>query len=148
MTTESEEPILAPTVDWVADHVHRYVATDGEDGGTWRRETSILLLITRGRRSGALRRMPLIYGRDGDDYVVVASKGGAPVHPGWFLNLLEDPEVTVQVMDDVFPARARVATPEQRERLWPHMVAIWPDYEEYQRKTSREIPMVILSPSG
>lgn len=145
MTADHEEPILAPEVDWVADHVHRYVATDGEDGGTWRRGTSILLLTTRGRKSGTLRRMPLIYGRDGDDYVVVASKGGSPVHPGWYLNLLAEPDVTVQVMEEVFPARARVATPEQRERIWPHMVAIWPDYEAYQRATTRELPIVLLS---
>ena len=148
MSTEHEEPILAPTTDWVADHVHRYVATDGEDGGTWRKGTSILLLITRGRKSGSLRRMPLIFGRDGESYVVVASKGGTPNHPDWYLNLMADPNVSVQVMDEVMPAVARTATAEERERLWPEMVAIWPDYEEYQQRTDREIPIVLLTPTG
>lgn len=147
METEHEEPILAPTTDWVADHVHRYVATDGEDGATWRNGTSILLLTTRGRKSGALRRMPLIYGRDGDDYVVIASKGGSHRHPSWYLNLLDRPDVSVQVREDVFPATARTATDAERERLWPMMVEIWPDYEAYQKRTERVLPIVILSPS-
>ena len=92
--------------------------------------------------------MPLIFGRDGESYVVVASKGGTPHHPDWYLNLMAEPNVTVQVMDEVMPAVARTATAEERERLWPKMVAIWPDYEEYQQRTEREIPIVLLTPTG
>lgn len=147
MSSDAAEPILDPTTDWVADHVRRYVATDGADGASWN-GVDILLLTTRGRRSGALRRMALIHGRDGDDLVVVASKGGTPQHPGWYLNLVAEPNVTVQVKGDVFPAVARTATPAERERLWPRMVAIWPDYQKYQAKTSREIPIVLLSRAG
>ena len=95
-----------------------------------------LLLTTRGRRSGRPRRTPLIYGRDGDDYVVVASAGGGPTAPAWYLNLSADPRVRVQVKDDVFDAVARTASAEEKARLWPVMTAIWPAYDEYQAKTS------------
>jgi deazaflavin-dependent oxidoreductase (nitroreductase family) len=145
MTTLDQEPIDSPT-GWVAEHVQRYIETNGEDGHMWRGAPT-LLLTTIGRHSGKARRLALIYGRDADQYVVVASKGGAEQHPEWYLNLRDNPEVQVQVMADRFRARARTATPEERERLWPQMVAIWPAYADYQKKTDRQIPLVILERS-
>ena len=113
---DDERP-LDPTTGWVREHLHRYVATDGENGHEWR-GVQTLLLTTRGRKSGSLRRTPLIYGRSGEDYVIVASVGGKPQHPGWFHNLVAEPDVTIQVMADEMPGRARVAEGEERERLW------------------------------
>jgi deazaflavin-dependent oxidoreductase (nitroreductase family) len=132
-----------PQADWQKDHVRRYLTTSGEDGHDWR-GTTTLLLTAVGRRTGKPRRLGLIYGRDGDDYVVVASKGGYPRHPYWYDNLVANPEVRVQVKDDVFQARARTATPEERPRLWKLMTERWPAYDEYQSKTEREIPVVVL----
>ncbi len=141
MTIE-QEPIDSP-YDWVAEHVRRYIETNGEEGHMWR-GVPTLILTTLGRRSGKPRRLALIYGQDGDRYVIVASKGGAPEHPEWYLNLLAHPEVQVQVLADRFRAQARTATPEERAALWPRMAEIWPDYNNYQAKTDREIPLVIL----
>jgi deazaflavin-dependent oxidoreductase (nitroreductase family) len=103
-----------------------------------------LLLTTKGRKSGKPRTKPLVYDEDGDRYVIVASKGGAPKHPDWYRNLEKDPNVELQVLDDVFPARARTAEGEERERLWQLVNRQWPDYESYQKKTDREIPVVVL----
>jgi deazaflavin-dependent oxidoreductase (nitroreductase family) len=125
------------------EHVQRYVETDGGEGHEWQ-GTRTLILTTTGRRSGAERRNALIYGRHGDDYLVVASKGGADEPPAWYLNLEANPEVQVQVLGDRFTARARTATPEERPGLWRTMTAEWPAYDEYQRKTKREIQVVIL----
>jgi deazaflavin-dependent oxidoreductase (nitroreductase family) len=125
------------------EHVQRYVETDGGEGHEWQ-GTRTLILTTTGRRSGAERRNALIYGRHGDDYLVVASKGGADEPPAWYLNLEANPEVQVQVLDDRFTARARTATPEEKPDLWRTMTAEWPAYDEYQQKTTREIPVVIL----
>ncbi|MFI7075731.1 nitroreductase family deazaflavin-dependent oxidoreductase [Micromonospora sp. NPDC049903] len=141
--TSGEKVMDSPT-DWVAEHIDRYVETDGAKGHEWQPGVFTLLLTTRGRRSGALRRTALIYGRHGDAYVVVASQGGAPQHPAWYLNLLADPEAQVQVAAERFTARARTATPEEKARLWPDMVAIWPAYDDYQTKTDRDIPVVVL----
>ena len=91
----SDEQPLDPTTGWVREHLHRYVATDGANGHEWKPGVPTLLLTTRGRRSGKLRRTPLIYGRDGDRYVVVASYGGSPQHPDWYLNLRDEPDVTI-----------------------------------------------------
>jgi deazaflavin-dependent oxidoreductase (nitroreductase family) len=127
------------------EHVDRYRATDGEEGHDWERGSSVLLLTTTGRKSGEERTTPLIYAPYGDDaYTVVASKGGTDEPPSWFLNLSEDPEVEVQVWGDRFGARARVATPEEKPGMWETMTAQWPDYDAYQRNTSREIPVVVL----
>jgi deazaflavin-dependent oxidoreductase (nitroreductase family) len=125
------------------EHVQRYVETDGEVGHEWQ-GTKTLILTTTGRRSGAERRNALIYGQHGDDYLVVASKGGADDPPAWYLNLQANPEVQVQVLGDRFTARARTATPEEKPALWRTMTAEWPAYDEYQQKTEREIPVVIL----
>lgn len=126
------------------EHVRRYRETGGEVGHIWRQGSTILLLTTTGRTTGEKRTAPLIYATDGDRYVIVASKGGAPDHPGWFKNLAKTPEVEVQVKSDVFRARARVAEGEERTRLWKKANEVWPPYEEYAKRTSREIPVVVL----
>ncbi len=132
---------------WFQDHVDRYRATDGDDGHEWRGAPA-LLLTTHGRRSGKPRTLPLIYGRDGDRLLIVASRGGDPQHPAWYLNLLADPNVEVQVKADRFHAVAHPAGPDERARLWRTMTAIWPDYDAYQARTDREIPVVVLERDG
>jgi proline iminopeptidase len=126
------------------EHVRRYRETGGEVGHIWKRGAKILLLTTKGRRTGEPRTAPLIYEDVDGVPVIVASKGGAPEHPGWYRNLLEDPEVTVQILDDVFVARARTATGEERDRLWTIAARQWPDYDVYETRTAREIPVVVL----
>jgi deazaflavin-dependent oxidoreductase (nitroreductase family) len=138
----TEQVFDSPT-RWVARHVRRYVDTDGRNGHRWS-GVNTLLLTTRGRKSGKLRRTALIYGRDGERYLVVGSKGGAKKHPSWYLNLVARPEVDVQVGADRFSARARPASAEEKPRLWRIMTSIWPEYVRYQARTSREIPVVIL----
>jgi len=145
-TPKEEEEVFDSPSGWVAGHIRRYVETDGEKGHQWH-GVHTLLLTTRGRKSGKLRRTALIYGRDGDRYLVVASKGGAKKHPSWYLNLTENPDVEVQVGADTFSAKARAATENEKPRLWGIMTSIWPDYDAYQRKTSRDIPVVILERS-
>jgi deazaflavin-dependent nitroreductase family protein len=126
------------------EHVRRYKETGGREGHDWQKGTTILLLTTTGRKTGKEHCTPLIYRKHGDAYVVVASKAGAPTHPEWYLNLQANPNVKVQVLADEFEATARTATPEERRELWPFMVEVWPDYAEYQKKTDREIPVVLL----
>jgi deazaflavin-dependent oxidoreductase (nitroreductase family) len=125
-------------------HVRRYRETGGAVGHIWREGSTILLLTTTGRSSGEARTTPLIYAQDGDRYVIVASKGGAPEHPGWYRNLAKNPNVELQVEGDVFPAHARTASGEERERLWRKANEVWPHYDEYAQKTDREIPVVVL----
>ncbi|MBT2229971.1 nitroreductase family deazaflavin-dependent oxidoreductase [Nonomuraea sp. NEAU-A123] len=125
------------------EHVQRYQETDGAEGHDWN-NTTTLLLTTKGRKSGKSYTTPLIYQRHGRDYIVVASKGGDPDHPEWYKNLQADPEVEVQVKADKFRARARTATDEERPELWRLMAATWPDYDNYQQKTDRKIPIVVL----
>ena len=137
MAEETELP------GWIAEHMKKYLATNGADGHIWN-GVPTLLLTTTGSKSGAARTLPLIYGRDGGRYLVVASRGGAPDHPGWYKNLVAQPKVQVQVVADKFPARASSAKGAERKRLWEIMRKIWPAYDEYQTKTSREIPVVIL----
>jgi proline iminopeptidase len=131
-----------------AEHVRRYVETDGEVGYTWREGAPILILTVNGRKSGKQYSTPLIFGEDGDNYVIVGSQGGAPQHPDWYLNLAETPEVGVQVKADKFRARARTAEGDERDRLWKRMNEIWPHYDEYQTKTERPIPVVVLERQG
>jgi deazaflavin-dependent oxidoreductase (nitroreductase family) len=127
-----------------AEHVARYQATDGEEGYIWKRGTTILLLTTVGRKSGETRTTPLIYREVDGSYVIVASKGGAPEHPGWYLNLKDKPVVDLQIKGDRFKARARDADATEHAELWPKMSEVWPDYDEYQAKTDRQIPIVVL----
>ena len=128
------------------DHVRRYRETDGEVGYLWNGAPS-LLLTTTGRKTAEPRTSPLIFGRDGDDLVVVATVGGLPKHPAWYLNLLADPRASVQVKADVIPVEARTATDDEKPRLWRLMNEVWPNYETYQTRTERQIPVVILSPT-
>jgi deazaflavin-dependent oxidoreductase (nitroreductase family) len=130
-----------------AGHVRTYRETDGELGHDWKRGSPVLLLTTTGRSSGEPRTTPLIYGRSGDDYLIVASNGGSPEPPAWFRNLRAQPEVEVQVLADRFRAHARVATAEEKPAMWEEMVGHWPPYEDYQRRTDREIPVVVLERS-
>jgi deazaflavin-dependent oxidoreductase (nitroreductase family) len=126
------------------EHVRRYVETDGEVGYIWREGTPILILTVTGRKSGKEYSTPLIFGEDDGNYVIVGSQGGRPHHPDWYLNLAANPEVGVQVKADKFRARARTAEGEERERLWRQMNGIWTHYDEYQEKTDRVIPVVVL----
>ena len=130
-----------------AEHVQKYVETNGEVGYLWN-GAPVLILTTTGRKSGEERSTPLIFGRDGDDYVLVASQGGRPQHPHWYRNLVAQPEVQLQVKDDRFRARARTAEGEERERLWRAMNEIWAPYDSYQEKTERVIPVVVLERIG
>jgi len=127
------------------EHVDRYVATEGQEGYIWREGSEILILTTTGRRSGEQRTAPLIFGRHGDDLLIVASKGGAPAPPAWYVNLQANPEVQVQVKGDRFTAHARTATAAEKAELWKIMTSIWPHYDEYQQRTTRDIPVVVLT---
>jgi deazaflavin-dependent oxidoreductase (nitroreductase family) len=129
-------------------HVRAYQETGGQRGYHWRRGTTILLLTTIGRVSGADRTTPLIFRDDlegdGDAWVVVASKGGSPEPPDWYKNLAADPRATIQVKGERIPVRAQTARGDERARLWRRMTEVWPDYDRYQQRTDREIPVVVL----
>jgi len=129
------------------EHVRSYLETDGEVGYRWKEDSPIAILFTTGRTTGEQRTNPLIFGRDGDNVVLVASKGGAPEHPGWYRNLRRNPEAEIQIMGDRWAVRARDAEGDERERLWALMNGLWPHYAEYQQKTDREIPVVVLEPA-
>ena len=152
MTETNEGPSLPA---WIQDHLSRYIATGGADGYLW--DASLgggkgliptLLLTTTGRKSGKVLTLPLIFGRSGPNYVVVASKGGAPAHPAWYLNLLDNPEVKVQVKAEKLRAYAHTADSAERAELWPMMVDIYGPYAQYQTKTDRQIPVVVLKPAA
>ena len=131
------------------EHVRRYEETDGAEGHDWQDGSKTLILTTTGRRSGEPRKMALIYGQHGEDYLVVGSKGGADKHPSWYLNLRDNPDVTVAFAGKPKRAmRARTASPEERATLWPRVTASYKGYAGYQTKTDREIPLVLLEPVG
>jgi len=127
------------------DHLWQYLESNGEEGYVFR-GAPILVLTTTGWKSGEQRSVPLMFGRDGDNYLLVASLGGAQEHPFWYRNLQADPEVEIQDKDVKLRARARTASAEERPRLWAHMNEVYPTYAEYQQRTSREIPVVVLEP--
>ena len=137
-----------PQPGWVTDHIQRYLASNGQDGHIWN-GVPTLLLTTTGRRSGKPRTTPLIYCQSGEPpfYIVVASRGGARHHPSWYLNLADTPQVRLQVGADCIDATARTASDEEKPALWNLMAEIWPAYNEYQAKTDRVIPVVILEPA-
>ena len=147
---------IAPNLpQWMKDHVDRYLSSGGSDGHMYKitvpnmPELTVpsLLLITKGRKSGQKFLFPLFYGRAGKGYFVVASKGGAPEHPGWYRNLMANPDVEIQVGTAKMKARARVASGEERAKLWKEGVVFWPPYADYQVKAgAREIPVVVLDP--
>ncbi len=141
----AEPTIIDSPSEWVADHIRKYVETKGEEGHIWRGVPTLLLTVT-GKKTGALRRTASIYGRIGDDYVIVASKGGHPTNPLWYENLVAKSEVTLQVGAETFPAKAQTMDEgADRETAWNTMVGIWPDFSNYQLKTERKIPLVRLS---
>ncbi len=125
------------------EHVKEYRRTDGKVGHDWQ-GTTTLLLTTTGRKSGEERTTPLIYQEHDGDYLVVASKGGADQPPAWYLNLQENPHAHVQVWGDRFDADVRVASAEEKPEMWAKMTSTWPQYDDYQSKTDREIPVVVL----
>jgi len=148
---------LAPNLPgWMVDHANRYLSSGGSDGhiykvtppGLSEMNVPSLLLTTTGRKSGEKFIFPLFYGEDGGKYFVIASKGGAPEHPGWYRNILADPVVAVQVGTKKLKARARTADGAERARLWEKSLDFWPPYADYQKKTQREIPVVVLDPMG
>lgn len=128
------------------EHVEAYRATDGQRGYSWN-GTQTLLLTTTGRRTGQSHTTPLIFAEHSGGYAVVASYGGSAQHPAWYLNLQANPTVTVQIKGEVFEATARTARPQEKSELWPIMASEWPAYDEYQTKTTREIPVVVLERS-
>jgi proline iminopeptidase len=143
--------IPASLSGWIRDHLQHYLDSDGADGHMWDSSSiggpgpvPTLLLTTTSRRSGQRQILPLIYGEFDGKYVVIASKGGAPKHPGWYRNLVAQPEVGVQVIAERFQAKARTATGEERTVLWKKMAVIYPPYNDYQARTEREIPVVVL----
>lgn len=152
----SADSIPAHLPDWIRDHLKRYLDSDGKDGHLW--DASLgggtgmvptLILTTTGRKSGNALPLPLIYGEVEGGHVVIASKGGAPTHPVWYLNLEANPLVDVQVKANKFRARARVATGDERAKIWEQMVGIYAPYAEYQvRAGDREIPVVVLEPAS
>ena len=150
MAEANESPDLP---SWIKNHIERYVATDGADGYLWdaslgggKGMVPTLLLTTVGRKSRRILTLPLIFGRSGPNYVVVASKGGAPAHPAWYLNLQANPKVQLQVKAEKFTALAHTADTAERAVLWPKMVEIYGPYAQYQTKTDRQIPVVVLTP--
>lgn len=140
--TTNEQITNSPT-GWVAAHIQDYLESDGEKGHEWY-GVNALLLTTLGRKSGKLRRTALYYGQDEDRYLVVASNGGDADAPAWYLNLTANPEIQVQIKADKFTAIARIANPEEKPRLWKLMATLFPKYDEYQRNTQRDIPVVVI----
>ena len=149
----SEPSIPKGLPNWIADHIRRYRESNGKDGHLWDSTVAggkgmipTLLLTTTGRKSGRKLELPLIYGKTAKGYVIVASKGGAPAHPAWYVNLRAQPEVDVQVAADRFKARARTSSGSERASLWKQMAELYPPYNDYQARTKREIPVVVLEP--
>lgn len=150
------EAKLAPNLpQWMVEHTNRYLSSGGTDGHMYTMNmpgrptltVPSLLLTTTGRKSGEKYIFPLFYGQAGDSYFVIASKGGAPEHPGWYRNILANPDVEVQAGIHKTRAHARTATGEERARLWKKSLEFWPPYADYQVKAGgREIPVVVLDP--
>lgn len=132
---------------YAADQVRQYEDSGGREGNTMR-GVPVIILWTRGRSTGAVRKTPLMRVREGDRYAVVASMGGAPQHPVWYGNLLADPNVSVQDGPEVRDYVAREVAGEEKAQWWGRATTVWPDYDAYQAKTEREIPVVVLEPAG
>ena len=140
-----EEVFDNPT-DWVAKHIKRYVASNGEKGHRAYGHDA-LLLTTRGRKSGKLRRTALWYLRDGDRYLLVGSNGASRLDPSWVHNVRANPAVVIQVRGEVIPALARLTTAEERLALWDRIATEVPQYASYQKRVRRELPVVIVEPT-
>jgi deazaflavin-dependent oxidoreductase (nitroreductase family) len=141
--TDYSQPDLTLLGD---DHVRAYQESGGEVGYLWNGVPTLLLTAT-GRRTGRKLTSPLIFGRDGDDYLIVASMGGAPRHPSWYLNLQANPQAEIQVKDQTLAVVARTASASDKPRLWQLVTEVWPNYDVYQSRTNRDIPVVVLSPT-
>ncbi len=137
---------------WIIDHMRLYLESGGKEGhlfdasftGTGIGQLPTLLLTTTGRKSGKKRMTPLIYGVFAGNHIIIGSKGGSETHTGWYFNLVDNPSAEVQVGPEKFPARARFATGEERAQIWKHMLTVFPSFGDYQNKTAREIPVVVL----
>ncbi|MET7367480.1 nitroreductase family deazaflavin-dependent oxidoreductase [Streptomyces sp. NPDC005566] len=140
---QHDGPVQLSPTNWVARQAELYESSGGTKGTT-QLGVPCLLLDCVGRRSGAVRRTVLMYGRDGDDYLIVGSNGGSDSHPLWYLNLLSEPAVELRVGTERFPALAETLTPEEKARVWPHLVEVFPRYAQYQEGTGRDIPVVRL----
>ncbi|HVZ08930.1 nitroreductase family deazaflavin-dependent oxidoreductase [Rhodopila sp.] len=149
------EAKLAPNLpQWMIDHANRYISSGGTDGHMYSANppgygpmvVPSLMLTTTGRKSGEKYMFPLYYGQVGNSYLIIASKGGAPEHPGWYRNLQAHPEAEVQVGTKKIKVKARTASGEERAKLWQQALTFWPPYADYQKKTDREIPVVVLDP--
>ena len=147
MSEQPAAPVYRPTDLTLLgpEHVRVYRESNGEQGYIWN-GSPILLLTTKGRLSGELRTIPIIFTPHGDSWVIIASKGGSPTHPKWYLNILDDPHVQVQVKADRYEAVARTAPSPEREEIWAEAIANWPNYDVYQSRTERQIPVVVLDP--
>lgn len=148
MSSDTQQPKLAPGTDTDItllneDHVKAYQETDGETGYIWNGVTA-LLFTHRGRKTGKLRTNAIIFTQVGDKYVIIASKGGSPTHPAWYLNICDDPNIEVQIKGEVFQATARTAESPEREELWAKAVENWPNFDVYQSRTTRKIPVVVI----
>ncbi|MGB8363243.1 MAG: nitroreductase family deazaflavin-dependent oxidoreductase [Rhizomicrobium sp.] len=148
MSENAQTPASHPTdISLLGEeHVRVYRETNGERGYLWN-GAPILLLTTKGRLSGKPRTIPIIFTRHGNTWIIIASRGGSPTHPKWYLNIVDEPRVQVQVKAQVFEATARTAQPPEREKLWAETIKTWPKYDEYQSRTSRVIPVVVITPS-
>ena len=145
--TQTEERIGSVVVKWMsAANTAIFRASGGRFGAKFLRGAPVFLLVTKGRKSGQPRTAPLLYLREGDDYVIVASKGGMSHHPLWFKNLEANPDATIEIGNQTIKVRARQASDEEKARLWPKLVAMYPDYADYQARTDRNIPVVLLTP--
>lgn len=150
MTAPKLSPKMSPSA---LAHAQRYLESGGTEGHLWRVKDApeplpCLLLTTRGRKSGEHFANPLIYGRDGDNFIICASRGGGPDHPNWYKNIVADPAVEFQVATVKYSGRARTATGEERARLWKMMTGVFPSYDSYQiRAGAREIPVIVLEPT-
>ncbi|MFZ5912812.1 MAG: nitroreductase family deazaflavin-dependent oxidoreductase [Pseudomonadota bacterium] len=147
------DPDFAKYPDWIKTHLRTYLESGGEEGHLWPSgikqgegpaHIPTLLLTTVGRKSGKQRILPLLYGKVGSDHIIIGSMGGAPKHPQWFLNLQANPDAEIQVGTDHYKVRARIAEGQEREKIWSHMLTIFPVYGDYQKKTERRIPVVVL----
>lgn len=147
------DPDVAKLPDFIKTHLRTYLESGGKEGHHWpsgikagEGPTTIptLLLTAKGGKSGKKRILPLLYGKIGDDFILVASLGGAPNHPKWYLNLMANPEAEIQVATEHYRVRARNAEGEEREKIWSHMLTLFPVYADYQKKTTRQIPVVVL----
>jgi len=146
MSDQLQQPQSVPGTDLTLlneEHVRVYRETNGERGYIWN-GAPILLFTTKGRKTGLPRTIAIIYTQVGDKYVIIASKGGSPTHPIWYLNVEDDPNVEVQIRGDTFKAKARTAESPEREQLWAEAVKTWPNYDIYQSRTERRIPVVVI----